>query len=304
MTVPPRSNPFVHQDVLLFAALCVVWGLTWIPIKIGTAAVPPLLFAASRFLAAGVVLAIAAQTTQHPLPPRRALPKLLAVALLTVTFTYGPLFWGAARIDSGLAAVINLSLIPIGLIAAEAVLENRRPVRSQLIACIIGLPGLAILFWGSSGDSRFEGILAVIVGTVAYCIGSVLSRRIPTQPAAITVSAVCNTIGALLLGLWAIATQETDQFAWTNVDSSVVASWLFLVLFGSIFGFTTYLYLLRIWGAGRAGMYAFLSPIVAVLAGAIALREAVTLKDGFGMSLMLVGASIALGVRSKTKSMH
>lgn len=135
-------------------------------------------------------------------------PSQIASGRLTVTLTYGPLFWGAVRIDSGLAAVINLSLIPIGLIAAEAVLKKHRPVRSQLIACIIGLPGLAILFWGSSGDARFEGILAVIVGTVAYCIGSVLSRRIPTQPAAITVSAVCNTIGALLLGVWAIATGE------------------------------------------------------------------------------------------------
>ncbi|MBD3884615.1 EamA family transporter [Phormidium tenue FACHB-886] len=300
MPVPPRSNLLVaNQNVLLFAALCLVWGLTWIPIKIGTAVVPPLLFAAARFFTAGIVLAIISQLIGHPLPQRPALPRLIAVAILTVTLTYGPLFWGAARIDSGLAAVINLSLIPIGLIAASALLEKHRPQSQQILACLIGLPGLALLFLGGSGRSRVEGIVAIVVGTISYCIGSVLSRRIPAQPTPVTVSAVCNTLGALLLGLWAIAAQETQQFRWANVESATIVSWLFLVVFGSVFGFTVYLHLLQVWGAGRAGMYAFLSPIVAVLAGAIALQEAVTLKDGLGMALMVIGASIALKGRNE-----
>ena len=73
----PSPNPFVSQNLLLFAALCVVWGLIWIPSKIGTAAVPPSLFAATCFLAAGMVLAIIAQSPKHPLPQRRAIPNPL-----------------------------------------------------------------------------------------------------------------------------------------------------------------------------------------------------------------------------------
>jgi drug/metabolite transporter (DMT)-like permease len=229
-------------------------------------------------------------------PSRNALPSLLLVSLLTVACSYGPIFWGAARIDSGLSAVVNLALIPISLILAEIGLEGRHPTVRQILACVVGLPGLALLFLGGGAvePSRLEGILAVVVGTFSYGTGSVLSRRIPSRPSPITVSSVCNVCGAVLLGLGAIATQELQQFQWDNLTPTVLGAWVFLVGFGTIFGFTVYLHLLRVWGAGRAGMYAFLSPIVAVIAGAIALNERLTLLDGAGMALMITGAVIAL----------
>ncbi|MBD2462767.1 EamA family transporter [Oscillatoria sp. FACHB-1407] len=293
---PIEATAPATRDVLLFSALCIVWGLTWVPLRIGTIAIPPLLFASSRFLAAGLLLgSISRVFGRLQLPPAAALPRLLLVALFTVTLSYGPIFWGIARIDSGLAAVINLSLIPISLIAAEALLEKRHPQPRQLLACTVGLPGLMLLFLGgNSNGTRLEGIVAVVLGTFAYCFGSVLSRRIPSRPSPIVVSAFCNTVGATLLGLWAIALHETSAFHRTAINTPVIYSWLFLVIFGTIFGFTVYLHLLRVWGSGRAGMYAFLSPIVAVVVGAIVLSEAITLRDGLGMSLMLVGAAIAL----------
>jgi drug/metabolite transporter (DMT)-like permease len=288
------------REVLLFSALCIVWGLTWVPLRIGTIAIPPLLFAASRFLAAGLVLGgIGYSFGRLKLPAPSAIPRLIGIALFTVTLSYGPIFWGIARVDSGLAAVVNLSLIPISLIAAEALLEKRHPQPRQLLACTVGLPGLMLLFMGSAGDTRLEGIIAIAVGTLSYGLGSVLSRRVPTQPSPVVVSAFCNVVGGLLLGLWAIALHETSTFDRAAITTAVIYSWLFLVMFGTIFGFTVYLHLLRVWGSGRAGMYAFLSPIVAVIVGAIALQETITLKDGFGMALMLIGAAIALYPKSK-----
>lgn len=291
------SPTHASKDLALFGGLCIVWGLTWVPLKIGTVAVPPFLFATSRFMAAGLVLGVVSSLfgkLDRPAP--KALPRLMLVSVLTVACSYGPIFWGAARIDSGLSAVVNLSLIPISLILAEIALENRRPTLRQLLACLIGLPGLALLFLGGSAvePSRLEGIVAVVVGTLSYGTGSVLSRRIPDRPSPITISSVCNVCGALLLGIGAIATHELQHFQWMAVTPTVIGSWLFLVGFGTIFGFTVYLHLLRVWGAGRAGMYAFLSPIVAVIAGAIALNERLTLLDGAGISLMITGAVIAL----------
>lgn len=296
---PSNSISPITQDVLLFGALCVVWGLTWVPLRIGTIAIPPLLFATSRFLAAGLLLGgIGYSFGKLKLPSRLAIPRLLGVSLFTVTLSYGPIFWGAARVNSGIAAVINLALIPISLIVAEALLEKRHPQPRQLLACAVGLPGLMLLFMGSTGGStgetRLEGIVSIVLGTVSYGFGSVLSRRVPTQPSPVTMSTICNIVGALLLGLWAIALHEMSAFNRAAITASVIHSWLFLVIFGTIFGFTVYLHLLRVWGSGRAGMYAFLSPIVAVIVGAIALHETITLKDGFGMALMLAGAAIAL----------
>lgn len=291
------SSPQASKDLALFGGLCLVWGLTWVPLKIGTVAIPPFLFATSRFMAAGLILGTVSYLCgKFERPARYALPGLMLVSLLTVSCSYGPIFWGAARIDSGLCAVVNLSLIPISLILAEIVLEGRHPTARQVLACLIGLPGLAVLFLGGSTvePSRLEGIVAVVVGTFSYGTGSVLSRRIPSRPSPITMSSVCNVCGAVLLGLGAIATREPQHFQWSSVTPTIVGAWAFLVSFGTIFGFTVYLYLLRAWGAGRAGTYAFLSPVVAVIAGTLLLHERLTLLDGVGIVLMITGAIIAL----------
>ena len=183
-----------------FAFMCVIWGLTWLAMKAGVASVPPLVFAGTRFLAAGTVLVALCLLRGVPLPVTRTdLPRLAAVTALMVVATYALLFWGMLFVSSGVSAVLDLAPTPVALLV----------------------------------------------------------------------------IGVLLGDGWGL---------------HAVLGWLFLVLFGSLLAYTIFLRLLRDWGPVRAGSYAYISPLIAMLAGVVVLHEQVTPFELAGVAAMLAGA--------------
>ncbi|CDZ30716.1 EamA family transporter [Neorhizobium galegae] len=284
-------------NITKFLILCLVWGLTWIAVKVGVTSTPPMLFAATRFIFAGLVLlGWGAARGVLTLPCVRHIGRLLVTSLLMITLCYGPLFWGMKFVPSGTAAVLEMSLTPLALLAFGIALGEERWSGIRLGAMMLGVTGLIILFGPAAatpdaGLWTIFGLVAVAWAAISSAWGSVLARPLVSGYGSTTLSASTTLIGGILL-LSVSLTIETDATAAlvTLWNWQASAGWLFLVIFGSLIGYSIYLQLLRDIGPARAGSFAFVSPAIAVAVGAILAGETVTFQSITGMILMMLAA--------------
>ncbi len=297
----------LSKNRLRFLMLCVIWGATWIGTKAGIDAVPPLLFAGTRFTAAGILLLIYAWMRCGSVRFHlRDTVRISAVSIFMITLCYGPLFWGMQYIDSGTAALLEMSLTPIALMCFAVLLCEETFNLRTVLAIILGVAGLFILFWPtvpagfvsmeeSFPGARLWGALAVASAAFTYGYGSVLARPLLRTYPAPVVAGVTTLIGGIALLTIALLTEPGAQEGLSgNWGTTAWAGWVFLVIFGSLIGYTTYMRLLRDIGASRAGSYAFVSPVIAVLLGALIFSETVTVLDVVGIVVLLSGAYLAM----------
>lgn len=299
----------------LFAMICLIWGSTWAATKLGVDAVPPMLFAGTRFVAAGVVLLTwhwAPRRRRGQLVPWRDVPRLALSALFLIPLTYAPLYWALRIVPSGLAAVLNSALTPLIMLLLSIASGEERWTRRQGTAIAIGIVGLMLLFGTNTGALAHAGPLqavgaaAVAFATFTSCAGSVLTVPLLVRHPTVLLSGLTDIAGGAALVLAALAVEPGARGAAGGAwGYSAWLGWLYLVLFGTLIGYTFYFVLLRDWGPSRAGMYAFIVPVVAVVIGIVAFGETVTLAEGAGMVLMLIGAALALsiGARSRGRSL-
>jgi len=304
----------LNKNQLRFLMLCVIWGSTWIGTKAGIEVVPPLLFAGTRFTAAGVLLLLYAWTKGETAGFEVADGGRFAlVSILMITLCYGPLFWGMQYIDTGTAAVLEMSLTPIALLCFALLLREERLDMRRVLAIVLGVSGLIVLFWPSAADGHpsqpepFAGAglwggLAVASAAFTYGYGSVLARPLLRSYPALFVAGITTLVGGVALLVAALVFEPGALPALSgNWGAIAWAGWFFLVIFGSLLGYTTYMRLLMDIGASRAGSYAFVSPVIAVALGALIFSEQVTGFDVIGIVVMLSGAYLAMAAAPATK---
>jgi len=286
----------------LFAVMCLVWGATWIAVKAGIAVVPPLLFAGTRFVVAGLILLALARRREGPASlARRDLARGVAVTGLMIVATYALLFWGMKFVASGLASILDLAFMPVALLAIGAALGEDRVTRVRALGVAVGVGGLLVLFgpkaFAGSGGGTMEllGAGAIVASAFVYSLGSVLARPLLRTYSPLLLSGATTLCGGCLLVAGAVAFEPgATQAIAGRWGVAAWAAWLFLVLFGSLVAYTIFLHLIGEWGASRAGSYAFVSPVIAVVLGVLVFGEVVTWLDGAGMATMLVGAWLSL----------
>ena len=305
----------MKSNTIIFIILCLIWGTTWIGIKAGIAVVPPLMFAGTRFAVAGIlILGIACLRGKLPRVARRDWPRLLLVTLLMIPLCYGPLFWGMLYIDSGTAAVLELSLTPVALLVFALLLGDERYDGGRLFAILLGVIGLCILFapevysgWaapnGHSTSLDVLGSVAVAAAAIIYAWGSVLARPLLAIYSSDFVAGSTTFLGGAALVLASLAFEPGSSAALAgNRGWPAWAGWAFLVLLGSVVGYTLFMRLLHDIGASRAGAFAFVSPVIAVLLGIVVYGEEVGFIEMIGMAVMLSAAFLALRDPKDSKS--
>ncbi|MGY2046585.1 DMT family transporter [Methylobacterium sp. JK268] len=283
-----------------FLLMALIWGLTWLPTKLAAEVVPPLFLAAIRFSLAGLgylglVLALR-------LPLRVAQPgRLLLASLLITTFSYGLLFWGVARAPTGLAAVVNLALMPIFVVLVGALHGEERITGRRLGAIALGVIGLGLLYAGRVGggsDAAGVGLAAVAAGTLSYAWGAVASRPLMQAMHPVALAFWETSLGALGLVPVTLLAEGYDPSRFAALaDPRAAFGLALMVVGGSLGAFTIYLWLLRAWGAFRAGLYAFVSPAVAVVVGVAAAGEAIGRFEALGMAVLAGATGLALAER-------
>jgi len=283
--------------VAAFALMALIWGLTWLPMKIASEAVPPIFLAAIRFLLAG--LCYLAFILAKGLSLRAEQPwRVVSASLLITTVSYSLLFWGVARAPTGISSIVNLALTPIFVILVAALYGQERITKRRVGAIALGILGLAMLFSGRAGsaqDGAMIGLASVAAATLSYAWGGVISRPLMQEMHPITLAFWETSIGALGLIPLSLLVEGYDPSYFKGLmDGRALFGLSILVLGGSLGGFSIYLWLVRDWGAFRAGLYSFVSPVVAVAVGVVFANEAFGWPEALGMGVMLGATALAL----------
>lgn len=303
MTLSPTA-----QQRALFLFLCFVWGTTWLAMKVGIATVPPGVFAGSRWTVAGVILLAVrkAQGESMRVTPRLA-GRLVVVAILMVTMNQVIQLYGLKYITAGLAAVISSALTPVSLLGFSVAMGQEKFSPRQLAAMAVGIAGIFMLFGpdalaGTLDGWALLGATGVTVGCLCYSAGSVMAMPLMRSLAPTQMAAMTNLIGGLVLLSASLVFEPgagaAIQFHW---GWPAFLAWLYLLVPGSVLATATYFVLVRDWGASKAGTYAFISPVIAVVLGVTLFGEHVRWPDLVGMLLMLSGAGLALRPRAPAR---
>jgi drug/metabolite transporter (DMT)-like permease len=296
-----RTRFTLTRQHLQFAYICVIWGGTWLAMKVGIEAVPPAIFSGVRWTFAGLaVLAVEAMRGQRRRITARDMVTLAPIAFLLIVVNQVVQLYALRFVSSGIAAVISAALTPIALLGIGAAMGQERITRMRLVAIGIGIGGVVLLFGpqaaqGSLAPGELVGAAGIIVSTLAYCWGSLLIRPLTRRFPPVELAATTNLMGGLALIAGALAFEpgagQALHFAW---GWEAWIGWVYLVFPGAIGATLMYYLLVRDWGAAKAGTYAFVSPVIAVIAGMVLLGEQIGMFEALGMATMLVGAALAL----------
>ncbi|MCU1243638.1 MAG: Permease of the drug/metabolite transporter superfamily [Candidatus Acidoferrum typicum] len=280
------------KTLLAFAIIYFVWGSTFLAIRIGVHQVPPLLFAAMRFLIAGLVLYGWMIVRGERSPSGRQWASVSLLAALIFVFDYGLLFWAEQRVPSGIAAVM-MALIPVFMALSEIIfLRTQRLTVRLALALLIGIAGVAVLMSRSLnlGGAPIDrlGAVALIIASMNWSIASALTRKLPLPTSKVMSSGAQMLAGGVFLTLAAAALGEFRDFHPSTVSRAAWMSLLYLIVAGSIIGFTAYVWLIHHQSPTKVGTYAYVNPVVAVLVGYFLGGEALGLRTILGTLFVLI----------------
>jgi drug/metabolite transporter (DMT)-like permease len=269
------------------ATIYVVWGSTYLAIKISVRTQPPLLSGGARFVVAGLILAgVVAATGRSLRVSRRELGSALLLGASLLTFGVGIVTVAETRIESSVAAMIAGS-VPLQVVIWRTI-ARERVAQATRLAAAVGLVGLALIVVpdGSSGGSTAVGLALMLGASISWSTGSFISGRLPlpADPFVATVYEMLGGgIGALLLGL-----AVGERLHRHDITTPTLLAWLYLVVMGSLIGFTAYAWLLRQAPISQVVTHQYVNPLVAITLGALLLGERLT-------ALTLAGAGIVIG---------
>ena len=296
------------KTLLAFSIIYFVWGSTFLAIRVGVREVPPLLLAALRFLISGLVLYGWTMMRGERSPNRRQWMSAFLLALLIFVFDYGLLFWAEQRVPSGLAAVM-MATIPVFMALSEIIfLRTQRLTIRLAIALLIGIAGVAVLVSRSMnlGGAPIDktGALALIVGAISWSIASVLTRKLPLPSSKVVSSAAQMLAGGILLTIASGLFGEFRTFDPSTVSRAAWLSLLYLIVAGSIAGFTAYVWLIHHESPTKVGTYACVNPVVAVILGYFLAGEELGLRTILGTAFVLVSVVVITTTRTAKPALN
>ncbi len=272
----------------------VLWGSTYLGIELAGETMPPLLAAGIRFTTVGILLS-AWLLARHGTRRFRLGHRTVAATVLCGLLLIGSnalLFIAEQHVPIGLASLVFAS-VPLWLVVLRS-LGGDRPPRASLVGTAIGFVGVALLLRPGGGASVL-GVLIIVAATVTWSVGTYLSSRLPLPGDAVTTAAVQGLAGGLLLiplGLAFPGSNSIDPADWSTRSIVGVA---YLVVFGSLMGYTAYVWLVANVPLGTVATYAYVNPLVAITLGIIFLGETVTWQVAFGAAIIL--SSVAVVIR-------
>jgi len=279
--------------LLSFFAIYVLWGTTFLAIRIAVEELPPLFAAGARFFIAGVALYGFMRAKGEARPTLIQWRSLAIMALLMFVAEYGPLFWAEKYVPSGVVSVLAATLPIITLILEMLILRQQRMRPMLALAVLIGFSGVAVLLMpGGTQHIALIPCLAILAGATTWSLGAVLTRsmELPTSRPT-TAGAAMMVGGAMLL---ALSAGFGEMHPFPHVSTRAVLAMLYLIIFGSLLAFTAFVWLLGHMPATRVSSHAYVNPIVAVALGYFAAGEIITWRIIAGSLLVLVSVFLIL----------
>jgi drug/metabolite transporter (DMT)-like permease len=302
----PSSHPSMWKTLLAFAILYLVWGSTYFAIRVGVREVPPFLFAAMRFLIAGLVLYGWIIANGEPSPSGVQWASASLLAILFFVLDYGLVYWAEQRVPSGIAAVMMATTPAFMALWEISFLRTQRLTARLALALLIGLGGVAVLMSHSLdlGGAPIDraGAVAIIVAALSWSVASTLTRKLPLPSSQVMSSAVQMLVGGMFLALTAAALGEFRDFHPWTVSRGAWLALLYLTVAGSIMAFTAYLWLIHHESPTKVVTYAYVNPVVAVLLGYFLGSEALGRRTILGALFVLISVVVITTTRAKRPS--
>ena len=297
-------HPRRWKVLLAFAIIYFVWGSTFLAIRVGVREVPPFLLAGMRFLSAGAVLYACMRLKGTPSPNARQWSAATFLAVLIFVFDYGLLFWAERRVPSGIAAVM-MATIPVFMVLSEIfIMKTQRLTARLAMALLVGVAGVAVLVSHSVtfGDTPIDtlGAWALIVASVSWSVASALTRKLPLPSEKAMSSAAQMLAGGILLTATAAFLGEFHGFHAQAVSLKAWLALVYLIVAGSIIGFTAYVWLIHHESPTKVGTYAYVNPVVAVIIGYFFGGEPLGPRTVLGTLLVLVSVVVITTAKKKT----
>jgi drug/metabolite transporter (DMT)-like permease len=269
------------------ATVYVVWGSTYLAIRVTDRTMPPLLMSSVRFLVAGVALyAFASRGRARPTWREWRAAAIVGAALLLVG--NGGVAWAETRLDSGLAALI-VAIIPLWVAVLDRFLFGRRLSPAAILGLVAGFAGVALLVRPGGGVDVVAALM-LIATTGAWAAGSLYARGAPLPESPLLSASMQMLCASVLLGIAGLAFGEGGRVHADSFAAKPVIAWTYLVLVGSLVAFSAYAWLLKNVRISIVATYAFVNPVVAVALGAMFLGEQIT------TTTLAAGASIVVAV--------
>ena len=278
----PVADSRLLVPLALFA-LYIIWGSTYLGIRIALESYPPFLLAAIRFLGAGIALFAFLRLRGVALPTALQWRNAAITGVLLLGFGNGLVCFAEQHVSSGIAAVAVASM-PL-FIAVFAGMYGEWPTRRETIGLVIGFVGVVVLNLGAGLSGSRIGAIALLVAAMSWAFGSAWSRRqdMPAGPMNTAAQMLCASVAMLIVGF------ATGEQLPAHPTVRATAALLYLAVFGSIVAFSAYLYVLKHARPALATSYAYVNPPVAVLFGVLLAGESVGPYDLVGMAIILLG---------------
>ena len=297
---PSSPSPSRSALLLAFATLYLVWGSTYLAIRIAVASLPPFAMGALRFGGAGAVLYLFLRLRGLPRPSARNWGAAFLVGGLLLGVGNGLVCWSEQWVPSGQAALI-VATVPLWMTALPWLgRRGRAPHPAALVGVVLGLAGVATLVGGgmgprgtAAGAALFGGRLGLLVASLSWAVGSLWSRRLPLPAEAAMSTAMQMLAASPLMAVTALARGEWGHFHPAAVPPGPWLALAYLGVFGSLAGFGSYVFLLKHTSPARASTYAFVNPLVAVVLGTAVAGEAIGARTAVA-ALLIVSAVAAV----------
>jgi drug/metabolite transporter (DMT)-like permease len=288
--------------LLALGTLYLVWGSTYLAIRISIETMPPFLMAAARFLLAGSLMYgwawVRGDLRDGGAPTRRHWLATLVIGGLLLAGGNGGVTWGEQFVASGVAALL-VATVPVWMALLAHLTGQERLGRLVGAGLVLGVAGVVLVAhpW-SGGPGQVKGMVVVLAAALAWAIGSLYARRATLPRSPVLQTGMEMLCGGLVLLVAATLAGELSRVHLERFSARSVVALLYLVGFGSIVAFSAYVYLLNHVSAALAGTYAFVNPAVAVFLGALLAHEALAPLVVLGGAVIIAGVALVVAGRS------
>jgi drug/metabolite transporter (DMT)-like permease len=292
------------QIIAAFASIYLVWGSTYLAIRYAIETIPPFGMGGVRFLVSGALLYLWARYRGAPKPARLHWRNAAIAGAFLLLGGNGAVVWAEQFVPSGLTALL-VSILPFWLVIIEwARPPRRRPSGLVLVGLVLGFIGIIVLIGpgniGGHGDIPLLGALVLILGSLSWAIGSFWSRDAELPMSGLLTTGMEMLAGGALLLIVGLLSGELSQFDIHRVSRDSTLGLLYLITFGSLLGFTSYIWLLDKVSPARLGTYAYVNPIVAVLLGWAIAGEELSMRTGVAAAIVICAVALITSARSTT----
>ena len=290
------------QILAAFASIYLIWGSTYLAIMYAVETIPPFVMGGIRFVVSGALLFAWARYRGAPRPTRRNWRNAIIAGGLLLLGGNGAVVWAEQFVSSGLTALL-VSILPFWLVIIEWVRPpRRRPAGAVLIGLILGFIGIVVLVGpgsiGGHGDVRPIGALVLILGSLSWAIGSFFSRDADLPQSGLLTTGMEMLGGGILMLIVGAVSGELSHFDAHHVSHASALGLLYLITFGSLLGFTSYIWLLDKVSPARLGTYAYVNPVVAVILGWAIASERLSLRTLLAAAIVICAVALITTARS------